>query len=69
MRSTSFLIGSAFLVAEVLGSFHRVSHKHLQRYLYEFEYRFNRRKMPNLFEDAARQLVNTKEMKYRELIG
>jgi transposase-like protein len=64
-------IESAFSLFKrgVLGSFHRVSHKHLHRYLSEFEYRFNRRKMPNLFEDAAKQLVNAKEMKYRELIG
>ena len=42
-------IESAFSLFKrgVVGSFHRVSHKHLQRYLSEFEYRFNRRKAGN----------------------
>jgi transposase-like protein len=44
-------IESAFSLLKrgIAGSFHRVSHKHLQRYLFEFEYRFNRRKDVNLF--------------------
>jgi ISXO2-like transposase domain/Transposase zinc-ribbon domain len=64
-------IESAFSLFKrgVNGSFHRVSHKHLQRYLYEFEYRFNRRAMPNLFTDAVAQMVSTPEMKYRDLVS
>lgn len=31
------------------GAFHKVSSKHLQRYLDEFGYRFNNRKAPDLF--------------------
>ncbi len=30
----------------VVGSFHQVSHKHLDRYLDEFEFRYNNRKEP-----------------------
>jgi transposase-like protein len=64
-------IESAFSLFKrgVLGSFHQVSGKHLQRYLYEFEYRFNRRKDVNLFADAVTQMVSTPEMKYRDLIS
>ncbi len=64
-------IESAFSLFKrgVTGSFHRVSHKHLQRYLFEFEYRFNRRTMPNLFADAVGQMVSTPEMKYRDLVS
>jgi transposase-like protein len=53
----------------VVGSFHKVSGKHLHRYLSEFEYRFNRRKDANLFEDAVGQMVSTAEMKYRDLVS
>jgi hypothetical protein len=64
-------IESAFSLFKrgVTGSFHRVSHKHLQRYLFEFEYRFNRRTAPNLFAETIRNLVGTREMTYRDLIG
>ena len=64
-------IESAFSLFKrgVTGSFHRVSHKHLQRYLFEFEYRFNRRTRPNLFADAVGQMVSTREMKYRDLVS
>jgi uncharacterized protein YlaI/transposase len=63
-------IESAFSLFKrgVLGSFHRVSHKHLHRYLAEFEYRFNRRKDVNLFEDAVAQIVSTPQMEYKNLI-
>jgi hypothetical protein len=64
-------IESAFSLFKrgVLGSFHYISHKHLQRYLSEFEYRFNRRTIPNLFVDAVGQMVSTKELRYRELVS
>lgn len=64
-------IESAFSLLKrgIVGSFHRVSHKHLHRYLSEFEYRFNGRKMPNLLGTTVAHMVGTKEMKYRDLIG
>jgi len=64
-------IESAFSLFKrgVFGSFHRVSHKHLQRYLYEFEFRFNRRKALDLFGDTVANLVGTKPMEYRTLVA
>jgi hypothetical protein len=64
-------IESAFSLFKrgVFGSFHRVSHKHLQRYLYEFEFRFNRRKALDLFEDTVANLVGTKPMEYKTLVS
>jgi hypothetical protein len=64
-------IESAFSLFKrgVVGSFHRVSHKHLQRYLSEFEYRFNGRKMPNLFGETVAHLVGTKPMQYKQLVS
>jgi transposase-like protein len=53
----------------IIGSFHSVSAKHLDRYLAEFEYRFNRRKKPDLFTETLGRMVQTGGMKYAELIA
>lgn len=53
----------------VVGSFHQVSHKHLDRYLCEFEFRFNNRKNPYLFRDTLTRLVNAEKMPYGQLIA
>jgi hypothetical protein len=51
----------------VVGSFHQVSHKHLDRYLDEFEFRFNNRKNPYLFRDTIIRLVNGEKLPYEKL--
>ena len=51
----------------IIGSFHQVSAKHLDRYLDEFEWRFNNRKNPYLFRDTLLKLVESGNMKYKEL--
>ena len=51
----------------IVGSFHQVSHKHLDRYLDEFEFRFNNRKNPYLFRDTLRKLVTTEHLEYKKL--
>jgi transposase-like protein len=51
----------------VVGSFHQVSHKHLDRYLDEFEFRFNNRKNPYLFRDTLTRLVHGEAMPYQQL--
>ena len=54
----------------IVGSFHRVSYKHLHRYLSEFEYRFNRREnQETLFSATVANMVNTGGMKYTELVA
>jgi hypothetical protein len=52
-------IESAFSLLKrgIIGSFHRVSIKHLQKYLNEFSYRFNRRNDPNSFIETMRRLA------------
>jgi transposase-like protein len=64
-------IESAFSLFKrgVNGSFHRVSHKHLHRYLSEFEYRFNRRNQMDIFEQAVGQMSKPGNMPYAELIA
>jgi hypothetical protein len=51
----------------IVGSFHQVSHKHLDRYLDEFEFRFNNRKNKYLFRDTLTRLVSTEAMPYEQL--
>ena len=51
------------------GSFHRVSIKHLHRYLSEFEYRFNARRESTKFERVLARMLNTETMHYNQLIS
>lgn len=52
----------------ITGSFHQVSIKHLQRYLNEFGYRFNRRKDENIFEQTLSRMAGIKPMPYAQLV-
>jgi len=62
-------IESAFSLLKrgVIGSFHRLSFKHLQRYLYEFSYRFNRRKSVNAFEETVGRMCNFPPLRFGAL--
>ncbi len=51
----------------VVGSYHQVSAKHLDRYLDEFEFRFNNRKNPYLFRDTLVRLLASPRLEYSEL--
>ena len=53
----------------IVGSFHKMSAKHLDRYLEELEWRFNNRNNPNIFQDTLKRIVNTGTMTYRELVA
>jgi transposase-like protein len=64
-------IESAFSLFKrgIAGSFHWVSTKHLQRYLTEFQYRFNARKDADKFGKTLKAMLDAKDMPYRELIA
>lgn len=51
----------------IVGSYHQVSAKHLDRYLDEFEFRFNNRDNPFLFRDTLLRLVSSENLEYKEL--
>jgi transposase-like protein len=51
----------------LIGSFHQVSIKHLQRYLNEFGYRFNRREDEDLFEQTVSRMCAGKSLPYAKL--
>lgn len=53
----------------LMGSFHKVSVKHLPRYLAEFTYRFNRREEQDLFMMTLARLLGTITLPYRNLIS
>ena len=64
-------VESAFSLLKrgLIGSFHRVSIKHLHRYLTEFEYRFNARQIADRFERTVARLLKTDAMEYKQLIA
>jgi len=64
-------IESAFSLFKrgVIGSFHKISIKHLHRYLSEFETRFNARKADDRFEPTLRRMLGIEPMPYADLIA
>ena len=52
----------------IIGAFHKVSVKHLPRYLDELEWRYNNRDNDHIFLFTLRRIVNTERMEYRELV-
>jgi transposase-like protein len=51
----------------LIGSFHRVSIKHLHRYLTEFEFRFNERRNVDRFKLTVTEMLKTKPMPMKQL--
>jgi transposase-like protein len=51
----------------VVGSYHKVSEKHLDAYLDEFEWRFKNRKNPYLFRDTILKLIASSNLEYKKL--
>ncbi len=53
----------------LMGSFHKVSRKHLDRYLSELEWRFNNRDNEHIFLDTLRRIVQTETLPYEKLVA
>lgn len=51
----------------IIGSWHKVSAKHLPAYLDEMCFRFNRRKNPDLFIDTLRHMVTADPLTFEKL--
>lgn len=51
----------------IMGTWHRVSAKHLASYLEEMSFRFNRRKRPDLFMDTLRHMVTADPLTFAKL--
>jgi transposase-like protein len=57
----------SLLKRSIIGSYHKVSIKHLDAYLDELEHRFNNRKNEYIFRDTLTKLVNAAKLPYSEL--
>lgn len=53
----------------IVGTWHKVSAKHLPAYLDEMCFRFNNRKNPYLFRDTILKLISSPNMEYKELVA
>ncbi len=53
----------------LMGAFHKMSRKHMDRYLEELEWRFNNRANPHIFRDTLARIVRTEPMPYRKLVA
>jgi transposase-like protein len=62
-------VESAFSLLKrgIVGTWHKVSAKHLPAYLDEMCFRFNNRKNPYLFRDTILKLIQTPNLEYKEL--
>ena len=68
---TTNRIESAFSLFKrgVIGQFHKLSGKHMHRYLQEFEYRFNRRNDADVFIETVQRLCGVKPLRFAELVA
>ena len=53
----------------IIGAFHKVSRKHLARYLEELEWRFSNRNNDQIFLDTLQRMVNTEPLPYAKLVA
>jgi transposase-like protein len=62
-------VESAFSLLKrgIMGTWHRLSAKHLPAYLEEMEFRFNRRNRPDLFLDTLRHMVTAPVLTFEKL--
>jgi hypothetical protein len=62
-------VESAFSLLKrgIIGSWHKVSAKHLQAYLDEMTFRFDRRKSSTLFLDTLRHMITAPVLTFEKL--
>jgi len=62
-------VESAFSLLKrgIMGTWHRISAKHLPAYLEEMEFRFNRRKRSDLFLDTLRHMITAPVLTFEKL--
>jgi transposase-like protein len=62
-------IESAFSLLKrgIIGTWHKISAKHLPAYLNEMSFRFNRRKNADLFVDTLRHMVTADPLTFEKL--
>jgi transposase-like protein len=59
----------SLLKRSVVGSYHKLSMKHLPAYLDEMEWRFNNRENKYMFRDTLLRLIGSDVLRYQELVA
>lgn len=59
----------SLLQRSLIGAFHKVTVKHLERYLDELAWRFNNRDNPRVFGDTLGKMLNHRPLRYADLTG
>lgn len=59
----------SLLKRSIIGTYHKLSAKHLNAYLDELEWRFNNRENPYLFNDTLKKLIQSQNLEYKELVA
>ena len=64
-------VESAFSLLKrgIVGTWHKISAKHLQAYLDEMCFRFDNRKNPFLFRDTLIKMLEAEHVEYKHLVG
>jgi transposase-like protein len=57
----------SLLKRAIIGAYHKISHKHLDAYLDELEWRFGNRHNPHIFRDTINHLVTADALEYEKL--
>jgi hypothetical protein len=67
--ATHGFVESAFSLLKrgIMGTWHKISAKHLPAYLDEMTFRFNRRKNANLFLETLRHMVTAPVLTFEKL--
>ena len=57
----------SLLKRSIMGAFHKVSVKHLSRYLEELEWRYNNRDNEFMFRDLLERILDSEALRYQAL--
>ncbi len=53
----------------IIGAFHKMSAKHMSKYIEELEWRYNNRDNPHIFVDTLKRVMKTNPLEYKELVA
>ncbi|MCY3803705.1 MAG: IS1595 family transposase [Gammaproteobacteria bacterium] len=59
----------ALFKRSLTGTFHKMSKKHMDRYIEELEWRFNNRDNDHIFRDTLVKIMNTPHIEYKDLVA
>jgi transposase-like protein len=67
LHTNTVVSAFSLLKRGIIGSWHKISAKHLEAYLNEMSFRFKNRKNPFLFRDTLLKMLEAKTIEYKEL--